>query len=68
MTVMRGLPAAYARGSVRGPAQLVEQSPGAHRPLSPPALPDNLAFLRGSPVFIPWADVEQIILYPSRPG
>jgi hypothetical protein len=31
-------------------------------------LPDNLAFLRGSPVFIPWADVEQIILYPSGPS
>jgi hypothetical protein len=31
-------------------------------------LPDNLAFLRGSPVFIPWADVEQIILYPSVPS
>ena len=29
-------------------------------------LPDNLACLRGSPVFIPWADVEQIILYPLR--
>src|SRR5438552_3903788 len=27
-------------------------------------LPDNLASLRGSPVFIPWADVKQIILYP----
>jgi hypothetical protein len=32
------------------------------------ALPDSLAFLRGSPVFIPWADVEQIILYPSGPA
>jgi hypothetical protein len=34
-------------------------------------LPDNLASLRGSPVFIPWADVEQVILYlsgPSEPG
>ena len=31
-------------------------------------LPDNLALLRGSPVFIPWADVEQIILYPSGPS
>jgi len=31
-------------------------------------LPDNLAMLRGSPVFIPWADVEQIILYPSGPS
>jgi hypothetical protein len=32
------------------------------------ALPDNPAFRRGSPVFIPWADVEQIILYPSSPS
>jgi hypothetical protein len=31
-------------------------------------LPDNLALLRGSPVVIPWADVEQIILYPSGPS
>ena len=31
-------------------------------------LPDNRAFVRGSPVFIPWADVEQIILYPSGPS
>jgi hypothetical protein len=31
-------------------------------------VPDSLAFLRGSPVFIPWADVEQIILYPSGPA
>jgi hypothetical protein len=31
-------------------------------------LPDSLAFLRGSPVFIPWADVEQVILYPSGPS
>src|SRR5215467_12763157 len=31
-------------------------------------LPDNRAFRRGSPVFIPWADVEQIILYPSGPS
>jgi len=31
-------------------------------------LPDNLALLRGSLVFIPWADVEQIILYPSGPS
>jgi hypothetical protein len=31
-------------------------------------LPDNLASLRGSPVFIPWADVEQIILYPPGPA
>jgi hypothetical protein len=31
-------------------------------------LPDNLASLRGSPVFIPWADVKQIILYPSGPS
>jgi hypothetical protein len=31
-------------------------------------LPDNLACLRGSPVFIPWADVEQIILYPPGPS
>src|SRR5215468_9683718 len=28
-------------------------------------LPDGMAVRRGSPVFIPWADVEQIILYPS---
>jgi hypothetical protein len=27
--------------------------------------PDSLAFLRGPPIFIPWADVEQVILYPS---
>jgi hypothetical protein len=31
-------------------------------------LPDNLASLRGSPVFIPWADVERVILYPSGPS
>jgi hypothetical protein len=31
-------------------------------------LPDNLAFRRGSPVFISWADVEQVILYPSGPS
>jgi hypothetical protein len=30
--------------------------------------PDSLAYLRGAPVFIPWADVEQIILYPSGPA
>jgi len=28
-------------------------------------LPDSMALLRGSPVFIAWADVERIILYPS---
>ena len=31
-------------------------------------LPDNLVSLRGSLVFIPWADVQQIILYPSGPA
>jgi len=31
-------------------------------------LPDSPALLRGSPVFIAWADVEQIILYPSSPS
>jgi hypothetical protein len=30
-------------------------------------LPDSLALLRASPVFIAWTDVEQIILYPSGP-
>lgn len=27
------------------------------------AVPDNLTFFRSSPVFVPWADVERIILY-----
>ena len=31
------------------------------------AVPDKLTFRRGQAVFVPWADVEQIILYPASP-
>ncbi len=31
------------------------------------AAPDKLTFRRGQAVFVPWADVEQIILYPAYP-
>jgi hypothetical protein len=31
-------------------------------------VPDNLPALRNSAVFIPWTDVERIILYPDYPG
>ena len=31
------------------------------------AVPDKLTVRRGSRLFIPWADVERIILYPVRP-
>jgi hypothetical protein len=30
------------------------------------AVPDNLTFFRSSPVFVPWADVERIILYRAH--
>lgn len=30
-------------------------------------VPDNLAALRSPATFIPWAEVEKIILYPARP-
>jgi hypothetical protein len=29
------------------------------------AMPDKLTFRRGQAVFVPWADAEQIILYPA---
>jgi hypothetical protein len=32
------------------------------------AVPDKLTVRRGSRLFIPWADVERIILYPRRRG
>lgn len=31
------------------------------------AVPDKLAVRRGSPLFIPWQDVEAIVLYPVYP-
>jgi hypothetical protein len=31
------------------------------------AVPDKLSVRRGSALFIPWADVERIILYPAYP-
>lgn len=31
------------------------------------AVPDKLSVRRGSALFIPWADVERIILYPADP-
>jgi hypothetical protein len=31
------------------------------------AVPDKLTVRRGSQLFIPWADVERIVLYPVRP-
>ena len=31
------------------------------------AVPDKLSVRRGSALFIPWADVERIILYPASP-
>jgi hypothetical protein len=31
------------------------------------AVPDKLTVRRGSRLFIPWADVERIVLYPVRP-
>ena len=31
------------------------------------AVPDKLTFRRAQAVFVPWADVEQIILYPAYP-
>jgi hypothetical protein len=31
------------------------------------AVPDKLTVRRGSALFIPWADVERIILYPAHP-
>jgi hypothetical protein len=31
------------------------------------AVPDKLTFRRGPAVFVPWADIEQIILYPAYP-
>jgi len=31
------------------------------------AVPDKLTVRRGSPLFIPWADVERIVLYPVHP-
>jgi len=31
-------------------------------------VPDRLTVRRGSRLFIPWADVERIILYPARPA
>src|ERR1051326_2247408 len=31
------------------------------------AVPDKLTVRRGSRLFIPWADVERIVLYPARP-
>jgi hypothetical protein len=31
------------------------------------AVPDKLSVRRGSALFIPWADVERIILYPDCP-
>jgi len=31
------------------------------------AVPDKLTVHRGSRLFIPWADVERIVLYPVRP-
>jgi hypothetical protein len=31
------------------------------------AVPDKLTVRRGSRLFIPWADVERIIIYPVRP-
>ena len=30
-------------------------------------MPDKLTFGRGQAVFVPWADIEQIILYPVYP-
>jgi hypothetical protein len=32
------------------------------------AVPDKLTVRRGSPLFIPWADVERIVLYPDYSG
>jgi hypothetical protein len=32
------------------------------------AVPDKLTVHRGSRLFIPWSDVERIILYPIHPG
>ena len=31
------------------------------------AVPDKVTFRRGQAVFVPWAEVEQIILYPAYP-
>ncbi len=31
-------------------------------------VPDRLTVRRGSRLFIPWADVERIVLYPARPA
>jgi hypothetical protein len=32
------------------------------------AIPGKLTRRRGAAVFVPWADVEQIVLYPAYPG
>jgi hypothetical protein len=38
-----------------------------HAGLTLGAVPGKLTFRRGQAVFIPWADAEQIILYPASP-
>jgi len=39
-----------------------------HEGITLGAVPGKLTRRRGAAVFVPWADVEQIVLYPAYPG